>query len=263
MDQSKTKITNPERVARIINKICQANLRVFIRATENITVAVKGKASSVVAAKVPDGRRVLTIRLSNISNNGLNYLSNKQKVQIEFVLMATKVVFVSRILSKDQNQILISMPTKLVSIERRKNARYLTNENMMGFLDLSVWNNGESDFAATPIFPHYNDIKNYLSIADVSVGGICAVTQFPSVSQELNRGCLDEGASLILPMQAPIPVAFEVRWVKRIKEQKKCIDGVVRSTISYRFGCEFVNQSEAVLTALRQFMRQIGQSEAI
>jgi hypothetical protein len=263
MDQSKTQITNPERVARIINKICQANLRVFIRATENITVAVKGKASNMVSAKTPDGSRIMTIRISNISNNGLNYLANKQKIQIEFILMATKVVFVSRVLNIDQNQILISMPTKLISIERRKNARYLTNENMLGFLDLSVWNNSENDFAATPIFPHYNDIRNNISLADVSIGGVCAVTSFPSVSQELTRGCLDDGAKLIFPMQEPIPVAFEVRWVKRIKEQKKCIDGVIRSTISYRFGCEFVNQSEDSLTALRQFMRQIGQSEAI
>jgi hypothetical protein len=263
MDESKVKITNPERVARILSKICQSNLQVFMRTEANQGLAVKGKASNIVSAKLPDGNKVLALRISNISEQGMNYLTHQEKLQVEFIMMATKVVFISKIVNADQNSVLVTFPTSLVSIERRKNARFTTNENSLGFIRMSVWQPGPEDVAAAPIFPQYRGLTGIVPIADISIGGVCIVTRFPSLCQELRRGRIDEGAALILPMQRPIATNVEVRWVKKIKEHVKDSFGATRSFTSYRFGCEFMAQSEEVAIGIKHFVAQITQSEAI
>jgi hypothetical protein len=263
MDETKVKITNPERVARILNKICQSNLQVFMRTELNQGLAVKGKASNIVSAKLPDSTKVLTLRVSNISEPGMDYLSHQEKVQVEFIMMATKVVFVSKIISTEQNSILVSFPKSLVSIERRKNARFLTNEATIGFVRMSIWQPNYRDTTTPPVFPQYRLLAGNMPILDLSSGGICLGTRFPSVFQELKRGKIDEEAILLLPMQRPIETTLEVRWVKKIKEHAKDPLGEIRSFTSYRFGCEFRAESEEVKVGIRQFVAQLTESEAI
>jgi hypothetical protein len=263
MIENRVKISNPERVARILSKICQSNLQVFMRTSENQGIAVKGKASNIVAAKLPDGTKVLTLRISNISEQGMDFITHQEKLQVEFIMMATKVVFVSRVVNADQNSILVTFPNSLVSIERRKNARFATNEDSIGYVRMSVWNPQGDDLAAPPIYPQYRDLASLIPVADISLGGVCLVTPFPSISQELKRGRIDDGAQLILPMQSPVDVSMEVRWVKRVKEHVKDSYGAARAIVSYRFGCEFMAQSEPVATAIKHFVAQINQSQAI
>lgn len=262
MDETKVKITNPERVARILSKICQSNLQVFMRAKDNLALAVKGKAANIVVAKLSETNRTLTLRISSISEQGMVYLANQDKVQVEFIMMATKVVFVSQIVMSDQNSILLAFPKSLISVERRKNTRFNTNDNIQGFIRTSVWHPPAIDLAAPPIYSHYKALEGMVAIADVSFGGICLVTRFPAISQELKRGKIDEHALLILPMQAPIKTIIEVRWVKKVKEHGKDAYGADRSYTFYKFGCEFMGHSDEVTTGLKQFVTQITQSES-
>ncbi len=234
----------------------------MIRADGDATIAVKGRASSVVLESDLPG-----MRISNISEKGCSHLTMRQRVQVEFIMMSTKVVFISQILSREQSSIVVSLPTSLLSIERRKNARYPATPELTAFLDLSMWKPDEYDVTAPPFFAHHKDVASFIPVSDVSFGGLCAVTRFPAVNGVLRRGLIDDRAKLILPMQDPLDVGVEIRWVKRIKEHYRSGGGAEDSTRAfmrfYRFGVEFISQSDAVKLAVRQFIQQVSQAGAI
>lgn len=257
MEENRLKISNPQRVARILRRICQAGLQVMIRAESSTGIAVKGRATNfVMDASQP------ALRISNVSEKGIAHLGSQPRVQVEFIMMSTKVVFVSSVVAREHSSILVSLPASLVSIERRKNARYSCTESLSAFLDLSVWKPNLDDLAGPPFFSFYRGISGYVGVADLSLGGLCAVTRFPAVNSVLRRGLIDERAKLILPMQTPIEVGVEVRWSKRIREHIKGKDSQSFQRY-YRFGFEFVSQSEEVRIAVRQFIQQLSQAGAI
>ena len=231
----------------------------MIRVGGSRGVTVKGRATSLSALAVPP-----TLRLANVSEQGLVHLGEASEVQVEFVMMATKVMFVTRILAREQNSLSLSIPAALVSIERRKNARFICSEDLTAFLDMSKWKPGNEDLTAPPAFAHHLRLASYLSVADLSYGGMCVVTRFPAAVAALKRGLIDDDAKLILPLQEPLAVGVEIRWVKRLRESVLVAEGPgTRLLRSYRFGLEFVNQSDAVRLSLRQFIQQISQAGAI
>ncbi len=258
MNENRLKISNPQRVTRILRRICQASLQVMVRSAGSSSVAVKGRASNFVMDSMTP-----VMRISNISDKGVSHLGNVEKVQVEFVMMSTKVVFVSTILIREQNAIMVAMPSSLVSIERRKNARYACTEDLTAFLDLSIWKPQADDVTAPPFYPHYRDVASFIAIADLSFGGLCAVTRFPAVNTVLRRGLIDDRAKLVLPMQEPLEVGVEVRWFKRIKEHVKGKEDEQSFMRSYRFGLEFISQSDQVRLSVRQFIQQLSQAGAI
>ncbi len=230
----------------------------MVRSSGATGVAVKGRAANILMDGATPG-----MRISNISDKGVSHLGPVEKVQVEFVMMATKVVFLSTILVREQNAILVALPTSLISIERRKNARYNCTEDLMSFLDLSIWKPQADDVTAPPFYPHYKDVSSYLAVSDLSFGGLCAVTRFPAVNTVLRRGLIDDRAKLILPMQEPLEVGVEVRWFKRIKEHVKGKEDEASFMRSYRFGLEFISQTDQVRLAVRQFIQQLSQVGAI
>jgi hypothetical protein len=230
----------------------------MIRVESDSGVAVKGRAANLLF----DGDHP-TMRISNISDKGVLHLTVRSRVQVEFIMMSTKVVFVSTLVAREQNSILVQMPLSLVSIERRKNARHNCTEDLTSFLSLSVWRPQPDDVTAQPFFSHFRSISNFMTVSDLSYGGLCAVTRFPSVNSVLRRGLIDDQAKLVLPMQHPIEVSIEVRWLKKIKEHVRGNVGDDSFMRSYRFGVEFVTQSEAAKLAIRQFIQQLSQAGAI
>lgn len=258
MNENRLKISNPQRVARILRRICQASLQVIVRVEGSTAVAVKGRAATLIVDSETPG-----LRISNISEKGVSHLGNKSRVQVEFIMMSTKVVFLSTILTREQSSIIVNLPTALLSIERRKNARYACSEDLTAFLDLSLWKPDADDPTAPPFFAHQRDLASYIPIADVSFGGLCAVTRFPAVNSVLRRGLIDDRARLILPMQDPIEVGVEIRWFKRIKEHVKGHEDSQAFMRFYRFGVEFVTQTDATRVAVRQFIQQVSQAGAI
>ena len=230
----------------------------MVRVEGSSAVAVKGRATSLQVDSESPG-----LRISSISEKGVSHLGSKARVQVEFIMMSTKVVFLSSVLKREQSSIIVSLPTTLLSIERRKNARYTCTEDLTAFLDLSVWKPDPDDPTAPPFFAHHRDLSSYLPIADVSFGGLCAVTRFPAVNSVLRRGMIDDRARLILPMQNPLEVGVEIRWVKRIKEHVKGHEESTAFMRFYRFGVEFVTQTDATRMAVRQFIQQVSQAGAI
>lgn len=261
MNESRLKISNPQRVARILRRICQASLQVMVRGAGATGIAVKGRAANILMDSAEPA-----MRIANISDKGILHLSTMNRVQVEFVMMSTKVVFVANVVAREQNSVLVSLPAALVSIERRKNARYGCTEDLMAFLDLSIWKPQADDATAPPFYPPYRGLSGFLSIADLSFGGLCAVTRFPAVNTVLRRGLIDDRARLVLPMQDPLEVGIEIRWFKRIKEHVKTAAGEEETHSfmrSYRFGVEFISQTDEVRMAVRQFIQQLSQAGAI
>jgi hypothetical protein len=230
----------------------------MVRTVGDTGVSVKGKAAVVVV----DSPRP-SMRISNISEKGIAHIAGNARVQVEFVMMSTKVVFVSSVIAREQNSLLITLPMSLLSIERRKNARYACTEDLMAFLDLNIWKPRGEDVTAPPFYLHQKEVSGYLHIADVSFGGICAVARFPSVNQTLKRGLIDDKARLILPMQAPIDVGIEIRWAKRIKEHFATNSADNSFLRSYRFGLEFTGYNDHMRKSIRQFIQQLSQADAI
>lgn len=231
----------------------------MVRGAGATGIAVKGRAANIILdTSTP------AMRIANISDKGILHLSAVPRVQVEFVMMATKVVFLANVLAREQNSILISIPQALVSIERRKNARYNCTEDLGAFLDLSLWKPHIEDVTAPPFYPQFRALSGYLTVADLSFGGLCVVTRFPAVNTVLRRGLIDDRARLVLPMQEPLEVGIEVRWFKRIKEHVKGTEDTSHSFMrSYRFGVEFISQTDEVRLSIRQFIQQLSQAGAI
>lgn len=229
----------------------------MVRAEGAASIAVKGRAANVIL----EGDSGM--RISNISEKGVAHLGMRTRIQVEFIMMSTKVVFITTILSREQSSIVVSMPASLLSIERRKNARYACTDDLTAYLDLSIWKPEAEDVTGPPFFSHHRDLAAYIGIADLSFGGLCAVTRFPAVNTVLRRGLIDDRAKLVLPMQDPLEVSVEIRWFKRIREHVKGNEEDGTFQRHYRFGVEFISQSEAVKVAVRQFITQVSQAGAI
>lgn len=256
-DENRMKISNPLRISRILRRIAQANLQVVVRTAGSGAASVKGRATHVFLDKNPKA-----FRIGNVSTKGAQHLAGKEKVQIEFIMMSTKVVFVSSILGVDSNSLLVALPKALISIERRKNARYSTTNDTSAFMAMSLWKPQTTSLVAPVYFAHYRGLGNYLNIADMSLGGFCAITRFPSINALVKPGLVDEKCEIVLPLHAPLEIPVEVRWVRKTKEHLNK-NGEEFSIVTYRFGCEFINQTEESKISIRQFLQQLSQAGAI
>jgi len=251
------KIVKRERIDRILNRVCSAGLEVLIRIHGVAGVAVRGRAVAI-----DEHGEYRWFRMANISDQGMAHLMGINKVRIEFVGMTTQVVFEATITMRDQNSIAVEMPEMLYSIERRENARFVTTPELLSFVDLTCWTPNKNDIGSPPIIVPFFDLAGWINIADISEGGFCAVTRFPSVLNAVRRGLIDDQAKIIFPMQPPLPVPLEVRWFKKIKDQVK-VEGQTRHVRIFRFGMQFVNPSDEVKMAVKQYAKQLSLATAI
>lgn len=256
--ENKLKVSNPERIFRILQKICQAGLQVTVRLPGAQGLSIRGKA-----IEIPENKTLTGVKIGGISEKGIQMLATGGKVQIEFIMMSTKVVFQTVILRRESNEILVQIPIALVSIERRKNARFATTPEMLGFISLSIWRSDTRDPLAPPYFSHHESLGHLVSIVDVSSNGLCALARFPSMQATVKSGLTDAASFLHLPMLEPIPMSLQFRWVKKIKETVGDAESGIRQIRSYRFGCEFVNPSEDAVLRIRHFIHQLSQQGAI
>ena len=262
MSENRQKILTPERVQRILQHICEAKIPVVLRVGGNGGVAIRARASDINFG----GSAQAFVDFTGISIPGMSMIRTGIGVQVEFVTMATKVMFVAAVLEKGQDNIHLAMPTALVSMERRQNERLNCREDLSAFIRLSIWEPQIDDSTAPPYYLHHTASAPLISLADVSSGGVCAITRFPALCSVLPRGVKDGAAKLILPMQEPLTVSIEVRWIKRIKEHLQQTQTAGQASLysrTYRFGLLFTEQSEPLRLGLKQFMQQLALKEAI
>lgn len=258
MTDNRIKIATPDRVLRIMQRICEANLPLMIRGEGDSSVGVKGRAAEIFLFQQGP-----LFRMDSISERGMQHLASSTKFQVEFVLSETQILFVASVVSRDSSSVILRLPKSLVSIERRKKARYVCSPSMRAFVSLSLWQPSSDDPLTPPFYAHHAALGGYLNLADLSMGGMCFFTRFPALGQSLKRGQIDHHARLYFPMLPPVEAKMEIRWVKRIKEHSKNADMDDFFHRFYRFGGEFIEPSEPLNFALRQFIQQLSQEGAL
>ena len=263
MEESIVKITSEDRIARILEKVIQANMQVYLRWPKEPSVAVKGKLAPIAELDAKAILKGVGIRISGISEKGIRYLASKELIQVEFVLMSTKIVFASKVILREKEFLVVAVPKCLVSIERRKNARYKATSNHVGFIKLEHHKPSKDDFTALPYFSSFQGLAGALKVEDVSLGGISVSTFFPSVLPYATRGTIDESAILTLPLQKPILCPIEVRWIKKITAHESDGGDKFVKTLSIKLGFQFTSVSSELENALRVYIMQVSQADAI
>ena len=255
--ETKAKISNPERVARIVQRIVEARMYGLIRTKRNATLAIKTRFN---ALKTVSGKTF--INLDGISEKGMKAFDFGGIIQIEVLGMSTKLMFLSRVAQVVQNGVLIPLPESLVSVERRSNTRYMTTLGHGAFIKLGIWTPEARDVTAPLVFEEYADLAGWCSLSDLSLGGASVLTRFPAVLSCLAPEQIDGGAELILPGQAALKLRMEVRWMKRTKERIK-VNGVEQYQQKFRFGVRFLELTDYAEISIKQFLKQLSMAEAI
>ena len=258
MTDSRIKITSPEMVLRILQRTCEASLPLMIRGDSDPSIAVKGRSVEILMAQ-----KSPFFRIDNVSDRGMKHLEASTKLQVEFVLTEAKIVFVSTIVSRDNHSIVLHVPKSLVSIERRKNARYTCTPAMRAFITLSAWQPSSDDALTPPFYPHHAGLGGFLEVADLSMGGVCFLTRFPALGLIVKKGHIEEHARVYFPMSSSVDAKVEVRWVKRVKEYSKETQVNDHFERFYRFGGEFIEPSDQLKFAIRQYAQKLSQEGAL
>ena len=254
------RISSPEKVARVLEKVGASGLPLLIRALSSPSTAIKGRAIPVGGSIRESG-----FKIGNISEQGIRFLAANAAggIQIEFVLMATKVVFFTSLSFLGRQDCVALLPSYLVSIERRKDTRFPVAGNARAFLSVNSWVPDAGDPATVPFFESTKNLASLLPVGDVSMGGISVVTRFPAACKMLDRGHAIEEVKFYLPLLPAFEVEASVRWCKRQKEAVQDVDGRARISRTYRFGIQFVNPTEELIRNLQLFIQQISQADAI
>jgi len=254
------RISSPERVARLLEKVAQSSLPLLVRALSSPTIAVKGRAIPVDGSIGDQG-----FKIGGISDRGLKFLSANSAggLMVEFVLMSSKVEFYTTIATLSSLDCTVSLPNYLLSIERRKNARYQVAGNARAFMSFDTWEPDPEDMATVPFFESSSELGSLIPVGDVSLGGISLVTRFPSICKVFDRSPMEEIGQFYLPMSTPMPVEASIRWTKRVKEVLPDENGVNRIVRTFRFGVQFVNPSDDLLKSIQMFIQKLSQAEAI
>ncbi len=164
-EAQKVKIASPERVSRILQRVAQGGIAVQIRSLAQIETAVKGRAVSSGTITTDKA-----FSISGVSDRGRVHLQNliSSGVQVEFVLMSVKVVFVAKILNFAGSGLTVSIPDYLTSIERRKDERFAMSVGTRAYIRLDDWYPELKDAAVPPFFEYQRNLASLVSLGDIS-----------------------------------------------------------------------------------------------
>jgi len=237
--------------------MCEGKMQALIRLQNDAKVGIRCNFLSVQKMGVS-----MVVHFDGMSEFGIKKLTIDETVKFEVIGMPSKVVFATKILEKTPSGLVCTLPTSLISIERRQNLRYGTTDSKMAYFRPSFWSPQANDIASPPAFEQFHFLSSWLPVLDMSAGGLCTKTHFPSILQSLDGQSVDENAQLILPMSEPLTVGVVIRWQRRIKN--RCIDAErERYQLDFRFGIEFVDLSDDASLKLKQFLRQLSVADAI
>lgn len=255
--EATSKITNPERISRIVARMCDGHMHALIRTKDSPKIGIRASFARMDSQKNPP-----QILFDKISEFGLQKLDKGIPVKIEVIGMPSQVMFVSSILEKTGEGVLCALPASLVTVERRQNSRYRVTASAMAYMSFSLWSPEDDDPSAPPFFDAYRNLAGWIPILDISAGGVCVQSHFPSFINVLEAVDLDPKAKLHLPMSAPMEVQAAIRWKRRIKNRID-EDNRERYQLDYRLGVEFLDLQEEHQIKIRNYLRQLSVADAI
>lgn len=237
--------------------MCDGGMYALIRTKVEAKVGIRCNFSKVVGTESAP-----LIEFSGISSYGLSKLTVGERVKFEVIGMPSQVIFQTQIQKISHTTIRCPLPKDLITIERRAAARYATTRKLMAYLKLSVWKPSNLDTGAPPTFGPGHDLTLQVPILDISIGGVCLKTNFPSVLKCLEGIKEDSQATLVLPMTEPIALPTLFRWQRRIRNRQPRIDDD-RYQLEFRIGVEFAHLNNEQVMRINQFIRQLSIADAI
>ena len=256
----KMRISSPDKVARILDRVAESGIPLILRPLLCPGVAVKGRAIPSSGSGLTNG-----IRVGNISEKGVKFLAEQAGgiIQVEFVLTSAKVMFQSRLINLSRQDCTLAVPSQLVSIERRRNARYPVTSHARAYMSFESWAPLANDQASPPFWDSTKEIGSLVPVGDVAIGGVSLVTRFPGICRVLDRGQTIESGQIHLPMMGVFKLEAAIRWCKRLRESVTEDDGNSRTLRLYKFGIQFINQSPELEKNIQIFIQRISQADAI
>lgn len=202
------------------------------------------------------------VQLIDISDFGLSRLQDANRLKIEVFGQQKRISFECQILKIGNRSLWIALPKAVIESERRTRERFLTDIENMIFFNPKSWMVDGNDIAAPPIFGIYQPLASWTPVADVSFGGVCIETRFPSLLNwiEANPDC--EQSEIIMPMIGPCSVVTELRWTKRIRERVKTEDTSSFAIQKYRFGLKFIDPTPEFEGQIADFINKLKINEA-
>lgn len=253
-----SKISNPDSISRLVARMCDGNMQVLMRHRDSGKVTIRGAFT-----KLGKFKSSAAILLGKMSEAGLSKLELGMPIKVEVLGMSSQLTFQTLVLEKTAGGIICAMPRSLLSTERRTNSRFRVTKELTAFMSFSFWRAQQSDPASPPFFNSYGGIANWISIADISLGGVCLLTRFPSFTNASEPQTEQMECFLHLPMTAPIKLNGVIRWRRKIKNRSEDEFVGERFQLEYRIGFEFADVGEDQQQKIRHFIRQLTVAEAI
>ena len=256
-DDAKLQITNPERLERVLEKLCNTKMSGIIRVKSKRNLAIR-----CVFSFIDINEKQKSIGFTNISVAGLENLRNESSILVEVVGLPFKLTFTTKIEVTRETGIIVSFPKLLQSLERRDKQRYRVVDSLTPFLNLSLWQPDFDALDSPPVFSQFEKIGSWLPIADLSVAGASIMCRFPGVMNTIQQGMNDQNATIILPMGKVIETPVTIRWMRRQKKRTSSI-GPVTYDYTFRFGVEFHDLHSESKNLIDQFLRKLCIAKAI
>ena len=252
------KISDPARILRLFTKISESRLNLFLRTSQESTIVIRGRAGEIGEKS---GKK--SIAIAEISQKGIMALQDRPTIILEFVLVSSKLVCQCRLVDIGETHILIHLPDRLVGLERRTSSRFKTTQSAMAFARLGIWKPDEDDLLAAPVFNQHHRFMGDICVSDISLGGLCLKTTFPSTARKIRRDSADKQLQLILPMEKQLTIPVHFLWTKKITAPLELKTGLFTTQISWLFGASFDEVSPDQADPIKKFMQKICEQYAL
>lgn len=260
------RISDPKRITRILEKANINHFPVLLRDLKDPKIAVKGECKGLgEVVQKTTGKRYKCVRISGVSQKGLDYIGNTKQVKLEFTMTSLKLVCAVHVIEKNelQRSIYLTPPQHIYSFERRTMVRHQIDKNFPVLVRLPDYFPTEHDLLAQPFFPHTAHLASNIGAADISSEGICLSSIFPSFLDAVQREKHIKGALIHLPMHLPIPVDMKYCWIKTIRKESPYKKAQGKTSKIYTVGCSFTEPSSDLIHAIHLFVKQVQDRRSI
>lgn len=200
--------------------------------------------------------------LASISDHGLSRLRSHVELVVEVFGMDKRVAFTCSVLQHTPAGVYVSLPLTLSKAERRIAQRFKTIDERMPFVDPQTWLIDPNDIAAPPVFGLYQPLASWSLVSDISFGGVCMETRFPSLLNWVEANPICARAQLIFPMMKAIPIGLELRWTKRIRERSSSTEAGY-AIQKYKMGMAFMNPPREFMLEIGRFIKELQMDKAV
>jgi hypothetical protein len=250
-------IADPAIIRKIISDLSDARAEGIIRPVQERKLGVRFAFGDCFFNSRPP-----TFLLGNISDHGLARLQPHTELIVEVFGTDKRIAFTCSVLQHTPAGLYATLPVTLSKAERRIAQRFKTNEDRMPFIDPKTWLVDANDIAAPPVFGMYQPLASWAAVSDISFGGVCIETRFPSLLNwiEANPNCTR--AQVIFPMMKPIPIGLELRWTKRIRERTQNVEAGY-SIQKYKMGMAFLNPPREFMLEVGRYIKELQMGNAV